>query len=94
MVPFAAIVLDPAGFAAWIIVGAICAWLAGKMMEAPSYGVLGELFLGVIGGLLGGVAYSLTQAGTPNFWIGLLVGIAGACTLIGAGRVIAAARAE
>lgn len=93
MITFATIVMDPAGFAAWMIVGAICGWLAGKMMEAPSYGILGEVFLGVMGGLIGGIAFSLSQTGVPNFWVTVLVALIGACIGIGGGRIVAASRA-
>ena len=92
MSPCAAIVLEPAGVAGWIIVGLISGWLACKLMDAPSYGMGGDLFLGSLGGLLGGVLVGIFVAGTPQWWISLLVALIGACLFIGVGRTVAAAR--
>ena len=92
MSPFAAIVLEPAGVAGWIVVGLICGWLACKLMDAPSYGMGGDLFLGSLGGLLGGVLVGIFVAGTRQWWISLLVALIGACLFIGVGRTVAAAR--
>ena len=45
---FADLVLPPASIAVWIVVGLIMGWLAAKMIENPSYGIMGDL-LGSIG---------------------------------------------
>ena len=92
MSPFAAIVLEPAGVAGWIVVGLFSAWLACKFMDAPSYGMGGDLFLGALGAFIGGVAAGIFVAGTPEWWISLLVALIGACVFIGVARAVAAAR--
>jgi len=38
----------------WIIVGLIAGWLAGIVMKGGGYGLVGDIIVGVIGGLLGG----------------------------------------
>jgi uncharacterized membrane protein YeaQ/YmgE (transglycosylase-associated protein family) len=42
------------GVLSWIAVGLIAGWLAGMVMKGGGYGLLGDLIVGVVGGLLGG----------------------------------------
>ena len=42
------------GFLAWIVVGLIAGWLAGQVMKGGGYGVLIDIVLGILGGVLGG----------------------------------------
>jgi uncharacterized membrane protein YeaQ/YmgE (transglycosylase-associated protein family) len=89
MTILAALELQPATIAVWLAVGLVCGWLAGKVMEEASYGILGDLGLGVVGALVG--AGLLTFFGGA-FWISILAAFLGAGILIGAGRAIVALR--
>ena len=42
------------GLLAWIVVGLIAGWLAGKVMKGGGYGVLVDIILGILGGIVGG----------------------------------------
>ena len=42
------------GLVSWIIVGLIAGWLAGLVIKGGGYGCIGDVIVGVIGGLLGG----------------------------------------
>ena len=42
------------GVLAWIVVGLIAGWLAGKVTSGSGFGLLGDIILGVVGALLGG----------------------------------------
>ena len=42
------------GIVAWIIVGLIAGWAAGKVMKGGGYGILMDIILGILGGLFGG----------------------------------------
>jgi uncharacterized membrane protein YeaQ/YmgE (transglycosylase-associated protein family) len=42
------------GFLAFIFVGLIAGWLAGKVMKGGGYGILADIVLGILGGMLGG----------------------------------------
>ena len=42
------------GLIAFIFVGLIAGWLAGKVMKGGGYGVLADIILGILGGMLGG----------------------------------------
>jgi uncharacterized membrane protein YeaQ/YmgE (transglycosylase-associated protein family) len=43
------------GLLSWIIVGIIAGWLVGLVMKAGTPGVLGDMLLGVLGALVGGL---------------------------------------
>ena len=45
------------GVLAWIVVGLIAGWLAGVVVRGSGYGLLGDIILGVLGALLGGINY-------------------------------------
>jgi uncharacterized membrane protein YeaQ/YmgE (transglycosylase-associated protein family) len=42
------------GLLAWIIVGLIAGWLAGLVMRGGSYGIIGDIILGIVGAIVGG----------------------------------------
>ena len=42
------------GLLSWIVVGAIAGWLAGQLVKGRGFGCLGDVIVGVIGGLVGG----------------------------------------
>lgn len=42
------------GLLSWIVVGAIAGWLAGNLVKGQGFGCLGNVIVGVIGGLVGG----------------------------------------
>ena len=42
------------GLLAWIVVGAIAGWLAGQLVKGRGFGCLGDIIVGIVGGLLGG----------------------------------------
>ena len=49
---------------AWILVGLIAGWLAGRVMRGGGYGLIGDIIVGVVGGLLGGwIATSVLHIG-------------------------------
>ena len=70
----------------WIVVGAIAGWLSGQVMKGRGFGLLGDILVGVAGGLLGGfLAEALFKV--PNAVNGfnltsILVAFLGAVVLI------------
>ena len=56
----------------FIIVGIVAGWLAGQIVKGGSFGLIGDLVVGVIGGVIGG--YLLGHAGIfPSGILGLIV---------------------
>jgi len=45
------------GFLAWIVTGLIAGWLAGKVMKGGGYGVLVDISLGLLVGVVGGFVF-------------------------------------
>ncbi len=76
---------------AWIILGLIAGWLTGIVMKGSGYGVVGDIILGVIGGLIGGFMASAVL-GIPNAVNGLNV-TSIVVAIIGAIIVVAIVRA-
>lgn len=42
------------GLLSWIVVGAIAGWLGGQVMKGRGFGLLGDIIVGIAGGLVGG----------------------------------------
>jgi uncharacterized membrane protein YeaQ/YmgE (transglycosylase-associated protein family) len=42
------------GLLSWIVVGAIAGWLAGNFVKGRGFGCLGDVIVGIVGGLVGG----------------------------------------
>ena len=54
------------GLLSWIVVGLIAGWLAGLVVKGGGYGCIGDVIVGVVGGLLGGwIASSFFHMGDP-----------------------------
>jgi uncharacterized membrane protein YeaQ/YmgE (transglycosylase-associated protein family) len=74
------------GILSWAVVGLIAGFLAGQVMRGGGYGVIGDIIVGVLGGLLGGwIAFYFFGVGDTMTGINLvsiLVAFAGAMLLI------------
>ncbi len=67
-----------------IIIGAIVGWLAGQIMKGGGFGLVGNIIVGILGGVVGGY---LTDALNLSFGGNLLVsqiitGVLGAVVLL------------
>jgi uncharacterized membrane protein YeaQ/YmgE (transglycosylase-associated protein family) len=76
-------VFDPKGLVAWIIIGLIAGFLAGKIMRGSGYGVIGDTIIGLIGALIGGLLGNLIIPDARFGLIGsIIVSLIGACLFI------------
>ena len=70
----------------WIVVGLIAGWLAGLVVKGGGYGLIGNIVVGVIGGVAGGfIASYFFNIGDPMSGINLmsiLIAFAGAVLLL------------
>lgn len=84
------------GILSWIVVGLIAGWLAGLVVKGGGYGVVGDIIVGVLGGLLGGwIATSFFHMGDAMSGINLssiLVAFGGAVVLIIVLRLVSGRR--
>ena len=84
------------GILAWIVVGLVAGWLAGKVMRGGGYGLIGDIIVGAVGALLGGFL-AATLLNIPNAVNGInvtsiLVAFVGAVILIVILRMVSGRR--
>lgn len=75
----------------FLITGALAGWIASMIMGTNnSQGTFGDIILGVIGSIVGGIAMSfLGQSGVDGFNLySLFVAVLGSVVVIGIGRMI------
>lgn len=86
------VVLSPGNVLAWIIVGLIAGALAGLLTRGRGYGCLGDIVVGLLGSLLGGLLIgSFVHGSRVYHFIGTtLVALLGAIVLIVVLRLIRA----
>jgi uncharacterized membrane protein YeaQ/YmgE (transglycosylase-associated protein family) len=84
------------GILSWIVVGLIAGFFAGLVVKGGGYGCIGDVIVGVVGGLLGGfVASYFFHIGDPMSGINLtsiLIAFAGAVVLLLIIRLLAGRR--
>ncbi|GAA5188348.1 GlsB/YeaQ/YmgE family stress response membrane protein [Ferrimonas gelatinilytica] len=44
---------------AFLVIGAIAGWLAGKLAQGRGFGLLGNMVIGVVGSVIGGFTFKL-----------------------------------
>jgi uncharacterized membrane protein YeaQ/YmgE (transglycosylase-associated protein family) len=80
----------------WIIVGLIAGWLAGKVMQGGGFGLIGDIIIGALGGVLGGfIASYFFNVGDPMSGINLpsiLIAFGGAVLLLVVVRLLTGRR--
>jgi uncharacterized membrane protein YeaQ/YmgE (transglycosylase-associated protein family) len=77
------------GIIAWIVVGLIAGWLAGKVMKGGGYGVIVDIILGILGGIVGGWLFGMLGIWQGRGMIGsIIVAFIGAVILVAITRLI------
>ena len=69
-------------FIAWLIIGGLAGWIAGNIMRGGSFGILGNIVVGVVGGLLGSVIFKLLGLASTGIIGSLVVSVVGAVVLL------------
>lgn len=72
------------GFLSWIVLGAIAGWIGSLLVNRTGEGLLRDIVLGIIGGIVGGWIFSaLGSTGVTGFnlW-SLFVAVVGAVVLL------------
>ena len=86
---FAQINLEPGGVIAWVVVGLIAGYLAGRVMRGGGYGLVGDLVVGLVGALVGGFLFGYFVTGDYGLLGSIVVAFLGACVLIWVVRQVA-----
>jgi uncharacterized membrane protein YeaQ/YmgE (transglycosylase-associated protein family) len=85
-----ALYLEPGGILAWVIVGLVAGWPAGKVMKGEGYGFVTDLVVGLLGAVVGGFVFGLVFSDTYGLLGSIAVAFIGSCLLIALVRFIAA----
>lgn len=66
-----------------LVIGAIAGWGAGKLMNGGGFGLLWDIIIGIVGGVLGGWVCKLLNLNFAGDLVSqTLVGLGGACLLL------------
>ena len=72
----------------WIIIGIIAGWLTGKLMRGAGYGLLMDLFLGLVGAVVGGWIFGILGLHAYGFIGSLTTATVGAVVLVALARFL------
>ena len=56
----------------FLVIGTVAGWLAGIMMKSRGFGLLANILIGILGGVVGGFLFRLLEI-APSGLIGLIV---------------------
>jgi uncharacterized membrane protein YeaQ/YmgE (transglycosylase-associated protein family) len=84
--------LSPGGIIAWLVVGLIAGWAAGKVSRGHGFGLIGDLVVGLIGALVGGLVAGFFIQGSVGFFGSLLIAFLGAVVLLALLRLVSGRR--
>ncbi|MGO9454447.1 MAG: GlsB/YeaQ/YmgE family stress response membrane protein [Candidatus Binataceae bacterium] len=65
-----------------ILVGLVAGWLAGKLIRGRGYGVLADIFLGLIGGVIGGWMFAAFGVHAHHLFGAIMISTLGATALV------------
>lgn len=75
--------LEPGSWVAWIIVGLVAGWLAGKITRGGGFGCMTNVIIGLIGAFVGTIILSaLGINGSAQFLGSIAVSTLGAVVLL------------
>jgi len=66
------------GLIAFILIGIISGWIAGKLTKGKGFGVAGDLVVGIIGAVIGGFIFNIFGLHAFSFIGKILTSVVGA----------------
>jgi uncharacterized membrane protein YeaQ/YmgE (transglycosylase-associated protein family) len=76
------------GILYWLIVGGIAGWLAGKVARGRSFGLLGNILIGLVGAVVGGYAFDVLGLSASGTIGNIIVAFVGGVILVAVVNVI------
>ena len=64
--------MEATGLLAFLFIGAIAGWLAGKLLQGGGFGLLGNIVVGIVGAVVGGFIFGFLGI-TTNGLIGSII---------------------
>jgi uncharacterized membrane protein YeaQ/YmgE (transglycosylase-associated protein family) len=77
------------GWFAWIVVGLLAGWIAGKLTRGRGFGCVVNILLGLIGAVLGGWIFTRLGVSALGFFGSLAAATVGAILLVAIARLFA-----
>jgi uncharacterized membrane protein YeaQ/YmgE (transglycosylase-associated protein family) len=77
------------GWFAWIVVGLLAGWLAGKITRGHGFGCLIDIILGLVGAVVGGWIFTRLGISALGFLGSLAAATVGAVLLVAVARLFA-----
>ncbi|MGB0953353.1 MAG: GlsB/YeaQ/YmgE family stress response membrane protein [Planctomycetota bacterium] len=65
-----------------LLLGALAGWIAGKLTKGSGFGALGNIVVGILGGVLGSWVFTLLGFGAENLIGQLITAVVGAVLLL------------
>ena len=79
---------------AWIVLGLIAGWLAGKLARGRGFGCIGDVLIGLVGAVLGGWIFTKLNIAGGGFIYSLAAATIGAVILVAVARMFAGGRGD
>ena len=71
------------GIIAWLVIGAIAGWLAGRVVKGGGFGLIVDIIVGIVGAVIGGFLAGALGISTGGGIIGsIIVAFIGAVILL------------
>lgn len=61
--------MEGMGIIAFLIIGVIAGWLAGKIIRGGGFGIIGNMAVGVVGAVIGGYIFNFVGVSAGG-WLG------------------------
>lgn len=65
--------MEPQEIAILIVIGAVAGWLAGTLLKGGGFGLLGNIIVGIVGGVLGTWLFNVLDVSVGGEWVGPIV---------------------
>jgi uncharacterized membrane protein YeaQ/YmgE (transglycosylase-associated protein family) len=77
----------PQSVIAWVIIGLIAGWLAGKVSRGRGFGCIADIILGMVGAILGGWIFSKLSIQGGGLLYSIAAATVGAVILVAVARI-------
>jgi uncharacterized membrane protein YeaQ/YmgE (transglycosylase-associated protein family) len=74
----------------WLVIGLIAGWLGGLVMKGSGYGLVGDIVVGILGGVVGAWLFIfIVPVDARDGFVGtVIVALIGAAVFVGVARVL------
>ncbi len=85
---------EPRSLFAWLFIGLVAGWLAGKVSRGRGFGCIANVLLGLVGAVLGGWIFTQLRIFGGGFIYSLAAATLGAVILVAIARLFAGGERE